>query len=174
VDSRRIIITGRPGVGKTTLVMRVLEALERGGIATGGFYTKEIRRGVQRVGFSLTVIGGPSVTLASMDTPSKVRVGKYYLQDMSGVLPELEESLSRAEVLVIDEVGPMEMAIPELKAVIDRVLRDERPSLLTVHRSLKVEGRVFEVTTENRNRLLWEILNELRKALGTARGSAVL
>lgn len=174
VSQNRIVLTGRPGVGKTTLVTKVLRALTDEGIRVGGFYTTEVRRGQQRVGFSIKVIGGPEGTLANIDRPSEKRVGKYYLQDVSGLIPPLKESLSEAEVLVVDEVGPMELAIPELKNVIDEVLRDERPSLITVHRSLRVEGRLFEVTLDNRDRLLGVVLGELKRVLETMGGSGVL
>ena len=55
--TNNILLTGRPGVGKTTVVRRVLERM--GGVA-GGFLTAEIRRQGQRLGFP-SVAGTSSV-----------------------------------------------------------------------------------------------------------------
>jgi len=40
---KNILLTGKPGCGKTTLIRRVLERLTE--IDSGGFYTQEIRKG---------------------------------------------------------------------------------------------------------------------------------
>ena len=40
---KNILLTGRPGCGKTTLIKRVVEELA---LPAGGFYTEEIRQRV--------------------------------------------------------------------------------------------------------------------------------
>jgi len=42
-----ILLTGRPGVGKTTLIKRLVDSVP---ISKDGFYTKEIRKGKERTG----------------------------------------------------------------------------------------------------------------------------
>ena len=74
--SRVILLTGRPGCGKTTLIRRVL-ANYRGD--AGGFYTQEIREGGVRKGFEIITLDGDRGILAHVDFPGKQRVGKYRL-----------------------------------------------------------------------------------------------
>lgn len=46
------------GVGKTTLVQKVCEALVSSGVGVEGFYTEEVREGGQRVGFDVVTVTG--------------------------------------------------------------------------------------------------------------------
>src|SRR3990172_4855550 len=70
-----LLLTGAPGVGKTTLVRRVTEQL--GELRPGGFYTEERRdRAGERVGFDLLGFDGSCATLARVGLPGP-RVGKY-------------------------------------------------------------------------------------------------
>ena len=48
--AENILLTGPPRVGKTTLIMRVIEKIKNRGI--GGFYTEEIREKGVRTGFN--------------------------------------------------------------------------------------------------------------------------
>ncbi|GAB2251867.1 hypothetical protein Droror1_Dr00004714 [Drosera rotundifolia] len=95
-----ILVTGTLGIGKTTLVMRVLESLRASNpnLRIQGFYTREIRRGAERVGFEVVTVGGRSGPLASIDSksPESLRwptVGRYKV-DVSSLeslaLPELQ------------------------------------------------------------------------------------
>jgi nucleoside-triphosphatase THEP1 len=51
-----LLLTGPPGVGKTTLLARVVRALD--GRIVRGFLTEEMRAGRQRVGFRLVTVDG--------------------------------------------------------------------------------------------------------------------
>jgi nucleoside-triphosphatase len=52
---KRILLTGRPGCGKTTLINRIVSDLA---LPVGGFYTQEIREVGQRVRFKLITLDG--------------------------------------------------------------------------------------------------------------------
>ena len=45
-----ILVTGRPGTGKSTLIRKVIEGL---GVPAGGFVTAELRQTGMRVGFEV-------------------------------------------------------------------------------------------------------------------------
>ncbi|MFZ8805383.1 MAG: nucleoside-triphosphatase, partial [Candidatus Calescibacterium sp.] len=46
-----LIITGRPGSGKSTLIQKIVSRLKIMGISLSGVITPEIRRGKERIGF---------------------------------------------------------------------------------------------------------------------------
>ena len=58
---RNILLTGVPGIGKTTLIRRILDKIE---VKAGGFCTEEIREKGRRVGFSINTLDGRTGTLA--------------------------------------------------------------------------------------------------------------
>jgi nucleoside-triphosphatase len=105
----KILLEGRPGVGKTTLAIAVVDALTDRGVEVGGFTTEEIRERGRRVGFAIEAIGGDREVMAHIDHSGPPRVGKYGvdLDAMERVaLPALDK---RSDVLVIDELGKMEL-----------------------------------------------------------------
>ena len=60
-----LLLTGSPGVGKTTVIRRV--AAELPGWHARGFTTEEIRVGGRRTGFGLETLDGRAETLAHVD-----------------------------------------------------------------------------------------------------------
>jgi nucleoside-triphosphatase len=117
-----ILLTGRPGVGKTTVITCLAELLKDRAIA--GFYTQEIRTGGQRQGFGVTTFSGRSGVLAHVSLSGRHRVGRYRV-DVAAfeelVLPEL---VHPCDVTLVDEIGKMECFsarfIDAMRGVLDR------------------------------------------------------
>ena len=105
----KVLLTGRPGCGKTTLINRVVNELA---LPAGGFYTEEIRKRGRRVGFKIITLDGEEAVLAHVDFNTKQRVGKYGL-DLHALESIGTEAICIAmrarQLLVIDEIGPMEI-----------------------------------------------------------------
>lgn len=61
-----VLLTGFPGVGKTTLCRKVFEVLNGKGIKVQGFYTEEVRNSQKgsRVGFDVVTLDGQRGPLA--------------------------------------------------------------------------------------------------------------
>jgi nucleoside-triphosphatase len=132
----KIVVTGQPGVGKTTLVERVLAEVP---LKAGGMITREIRKIGRRVGFAvIDVATGKEGVLAHIHLPRGPRLGRYRvnLQDLDGVgAAAIEWALEHAELVVVDEVGPMELKSPRFIAAVERALTAPKHLLLTVHRA---------------------------------------
>ena len=99
------LLTGRPGVGKTTVVREIAERL---GAKAGGFYTEEIRAQGRRTGFRLVALDGPTGILAGVNVSSRYRVGRYRVcvEDLESVGVE---SLWRAQAQ--PEVAPARLSL---------------------------------------------------------------
>jgi len=102
-----LLLTGRPGIGKTTVVRAVGESFRS--VRPAGFYTEEIREGRVRRGFRLVTFDGETALMADVDFPPP-RVGKYgvdvaTIDRFAAMLPE---STRQSPLCLIDEIGKME------------------------------------------------------------------
>ncbi|XP_021733966.1 cancer-related nucleoside-triphosphatase homolog isoform X1 [Chenopodium quinoa] len=136
-----ILVSGAPGVGKTTLIIRVLENLRalNPNLKVQGFYTREIRQGNERVGFEVVTVNGQRGTLASINNPSpeSVRwptVGRYRVDIASFdniALPVLQIK-EDTDLFVIDEVGKMELYSSSFFPAVLNLLNSNIPLLATI------------------------------------------
>jgi nucleoside-triphosphatase len=177
-----LLLTGRPGVGKTTVIHSVVARL---GARAGGFYTEEIRERGQRSGFRLVALDGPTGLLASVHTRSPYRVGKYRvcLDDLERVgVAALRRAVEQVDlsVVVVDEIGKMELTSPAFREAVLAALESPRPVLATVMArpepwvdAVKARAgvRVVEVTLDNRQAMPGRILDWLHGAQGCISGS---
>ncbi len=167
-----LLLTGRPGVGKTTLVRRVLEELND--VTAAGFYTAEIRSGGQRLGFRAVTLDGRETVLAHVEIPGKPRVSRYGV-DVAAferlALPGLVPG-SPASLIVIDEIGKMECFSRAFREAVVRALDADTPVLATIAlrgdrfiEGLKARGDVelVEITPANRDRLVEELVASLKE-----------
>jgi len=107
---KNLLVTGRPGIGKTSVVEAAARELPH---VAGGFTTSEIREHGVRKGFRVTTLDGESAVLAHIDLTGRVRVGKYGVDVPAFerlALAALQDALIHRSVVVIDEVGKMELA----------------------------------------------------------------
>jgi len=177
----RLGLTGQPRIGKSTLMKKVIERLKVRGVVMGGMLTVDIHEGGQRVGFSLEDIRtGEQGILAHVDLiRAGPTVGKYTvnLTDLDRIgTRAITEALARPEtqVLLIDEIGPMELKSRQFVAAIERALASDKHLILTIHQRsahelvqrIKRTFAITEVTVANRDDLpavimeaLWEISN---------------
>ena len=133
MSAPRILLEARPGTGKTTVARRLVRALEERGVEVSGFTTEEIREARRRVGFRVEAVSGESATLAHVDLSGPPRVGKYGvdLQAFERIaLPAVENP---AGVVVIDELGKMELASEWFTRAVSHLFDGDRPIVATVH-----------------------------------------
>jgi nucleoside-triphosphatase THEP1 len=105
--NRNILLTGPPRCGKSTLIERIVARVQK---PMTGFFTREMRQGGKRVGFSITTLDGKEGVLAHQETKSRFRVGKYgvNLEHIDQIAVPSMLPTKADEIVVIDEIGKME------------------------------------------------------------------
>lgn len=132
--AKNILITGRPRVGKTTLIRRLTDLLDE---RAGGFYTEEVAgEGVRgRRGFKIITLDGREGTLADVSIRSRFSVGKYgvNMDDLDNVgVDALQKAIDERQWVVVDEIGKMEEFSEHFRETIVRALDSERRVLATI------------------------------------------
>lgn len=168
--ARILLLTGRPGSGKTTVVRRVASAL--GEREVGGFYTEEIREAGVRRGFRLSTFGGVEAPMAHVEFRGP-RVGRYGV-DVATIerlaVPALAIS-DRLRVYLVDEIGRMECLAPGFAAAMHRLLESSKLVVATValrgggliaEAKARADAQIWEVTRESREAMPGRVLGWLR------------
>ncbi len=169
-----ILLSGRPGCGKTTLIRNIVRDL---GVPAGGFYTEEVQAHGRRQGFDLISLDGRRATLASASSHSRLRVSRYGVElealDSLGA-PAIYAAVAGARLIVVDEIGKMELFSEPFRQAVLAALDSGKPVLgaimLGPHPFADaVKGRpdvqVLIVTQENRDRLAHVVRERLRRLL---------
>lgn len=160
------LISGRPGSGKTTAVRKIVAQLQ---LAAGGFYTQELREAGRRQGFELVTLDGQRGIMAHVDLKGMPRIGKYGVDleviDAIGV-PAVQRGI-QAQLLVIDEIGPMEILSRAFREAVREALeRDvlvvgtivQRSTPFTDDIKTRRDVALFELTPQNRETVVQTIL----------------
>ena len=167
----KILLTGRPGVGKTTVVRKLVAS---GIPLAGGFLTDEIREGRQRVGFRVRdLYSGKEGILAHVRQHGPPSVGKYGVDvecfERIGVAA-LRQAMDRQGCVVTDEVGKMELCSTAFQEAVAAIVDSDHPLLATIamcrHPFLdalraRKDVTITEVTRSNRDVLPGQLIGLL-------------
>jgi nucleoside-triphosphatase len=177
-----VLVTGLPGIGKTTFIINLANELKH--LSTAGFYTTEIREAGVRKGFDLVSLDGRKAILSHVHIKSDYRVGRYGVdvQGFEAFLDSLDLAHSDADVLLIDEIGKMECHSKIFREMIASLLDSDKPLVATI--ALKGEAlisqikerpdvQVIEITAANRKYLALEIANSVRSLMGKESGKKI-
>jgi len=162
----RAAITGRPGVGKTTLIEKVIESIA---LSVGGIIGRELLVCGHRVGFSLIDVStGHEAVLAHIHQRIGPKIGKYTvnletLQNLA--IPAIQSAIQSKELVIIDEFAPMELVSPDFIPVVESALASEKSLIIATHATLdhplvhqiRQELKLFRVKLSNRDRLVAEV-----------------
>ena len=167
----RLLVTGIPGAGKTSVTGLVVDRIRLAGVIVDGFVTREMRVTGRRVGFEVEALSGSQAIIAHVAWSTSVRVGRYGVgvgafEDVA--LPAVRRALEAGGVVVLDELGLMELASERFVELVGEVFEATVPVLATVHQrahpvtdaiKARPDVELVRVTAENRDELP-EVLSE--------------
>jgi nucleoside-triphosphatase len=173
--TRILILTGAPGVGKTTILTKTVNALKTKGARVGGMVTREVREDNVRVGFEILDLNSDKHGwLAHVKGQGDPQVGKYHvnINDLNNVgVAAITYALEKCDVIAIDEIGPMELFSQKFKQVVSQALEGKKIMLMVVHGKAqdpivtqvkrRVDAEIFNVTFSNRENLTEQLTRKV-------------
>lgn len=174
-----ILITGPPGIGKTSILRRTVTELKNRKYDVGGMVCREVREAGVRVGFEIIDLAtGARGWLAHVNQPTGPKIGKYRVNmtdlEVIGVGAVLD-AIQKADILAVDEIGPMELSSTAFNNALIKAVESSKPMLGTIHYGLsnplvnsiktRDETEILKVTYENREDLHLMIANRITEHL---------
>jgi len=167
MEKRLLFLTGAPGIGKTTILLKVADDLKSKGYRVGGVLTREIRSCGNRVGFQIIDLkSSRQGWLAHVNLKAGPKVGRYHvnLEDLNSIgATAILNAIKHSDIILIDEVGPMELFSERFKDALRKAVESRKIVIGTIHwkmRSKIIEeirrredAKIYVVTRENRNKL---------------------
>lgn len=173
-----ILLTGPPGVGKTTIFEQIKESLTIKGYSIGGIYCPEIKEKGKRTGFSIfDLASGNRGVLAIIHIHESIqglKVGKYNvnLNDIEKIgIPAINNAVEESDYIFIDEIAPMELKSNDFPKAVWNAMNSQKTVIAVIHQRsrhpfiLKVKNRedvmIFNLTLQNRDSITKKILESL-------------
>jgi len=169
-----ILITGQPGVGKTTLIRKLSIIFKE--FNPAGFFTSEIVENGERVGFAIENLNGDSRVLAHINLKSKYSMGKYKI-DIKGFEDFLQNILLKEKktgLYIMDGIGKLECESKKFSKLIVDLLDADKPLIATIpekgsglisETKKRDDVRIVELTQNNHELKLKELTMVIRDLL---------
>jgi nucleoside-triphosphatase len=174
LNERIILLTGPPGIGKTTVLSKAALALNAQGCHVGGMISREIRQDHERLGFEIIDLATTEHGwLAHINQREGPQIGKYKvnLENLHKIGAQaIETAIESCEIVIIDEIGPMELFSENFRQAVKKALNSKKLVIAAIHwrtqDSLIHEARNRKdsettiITSENRQILIDQIVEK--------------
>lgn len=133
----KILITGPPRCGKSTLISKLIEHYLQKNFKIYGFLTPEVKKKNKREGFDVEdIYSKKRFPLARVDYyNTKFKLGRYsvFVEEFENYLDDIlniEEHIGN--LIVIDEIGKMELFSKKFQDLIKSLFQSETPIIATI------------------------------------------
>lgn len=173
----KILITGPPRCGKSTLISKLIEHLSKN-FKIYGFLTPEIRKENKREGFYVEdIYSKKRFPLARVgDFNTKYKLGKYsvFVHDFENYINEFLDTIKDIPDLIIciDEIGKMELFSKKFQELVKKLFQSDDIIIATIGKKIKhpikdyilnlSNSVLFNLTLENQEEIFKEITSIIK------------
>jgi len=133
-----VVISGAPGIGKTTTVINAARTLKDRRLNVGGIVSRELRINNTRVGFEFIDLITNNTSVLASTTGRGPKVGKYFvsLEGCRFAAERLTDTNKSCDVIICDEIGPMELKSMDFINSLKNLLDVDKKIIVVVHQKL--------------------------------------
>lgn len=145
----------------------VAKVVKDSDLNVGGVLARERRYKDRRTGFELLDLSTGALGVLADETGSGPQLGKYRVhpEDLDGIGARAVEAALKCDLIVVDEIGPMELSSRKFVSAVEMAIASSKPMLVVLHewsnhrlaKKIRSTFKVITVTLENRNALADEI-----------------
>ncbi|MHA2006333.1 MAG: nucleoside-triphosphatase [Promethearchaeota archaeon] len=170
----KILITGSPRCGKSTLISKLIEKFSIIKTPIRGFLSPEVKKGNKRIGFDIEDIStNKRQKLARTGNyNTKYKLGKYsvFIEDFENYVLKLENIEFQEDFLIIiDEIGKMELFSSKFQDFIKDLFSSDLSIIATIGLTVKhpiknfilksSNVKLFHLTRQNSQRVYNDIIS---------------
>ena len=166
--SQNFFITGMPKAGKTTLLHRIVDELKKEGLKVGGVLSPEEKHHGTRTGFwVMDIESGKISSLADVNTDGP-KVSKYHVdvKSFESIALPIMDRFEEYDVVVIDEIGRMELKSLKFSDMLDKLLESDTPLIASLQENFvekyHTTGEVLFLSDNNREAVYTDLLNKIK------------
>lgn len=166
---KTILLTGKPRCGKSFIVNEIVQTLQKKDLKVGGILTPDIREENERTGFEIIdILSGQKDLLASKHLKSGPKHGPYRVnvEGIDRITSTFLENELDCDLIVIDELGVLELKSARFKKMLDQIFASDKPKLIVLNRHLVKHynsyGEVIEMNREMQEEIKKELLERIQ------------
>jgi nucleoside-triphosphatase len=160
-------VTGSPKSGKTTLLHRVVERLKKKKLNVVGIISPEQKSHGTRTGFYVMDVKTRAVGRLAAPGITGPKVSKYGvdIRSFENIALNALKDAEKADIVVIDEIGPMEMKSMKFADRLEELLDHHVHLIATLHNAyanqFAIYGRILWLDETNRESITVRLLRKL-------------
>ena len=169
----KILITGPPRCGKSTLISKLIVYYHQKNYKIFGFLTPEVRQKAIRIGFDIEdIYSREKARLARVGNyKTRFKLGKYhiFIEEFNQIISKLESIEGKnVDIICLDEIGKMELFSKNFQELIKKLFLSNMPILATIGQTLshpikdyllKIPKIVlFNLTRQNQQEIFQKII----------------
>jgi nucleoside-triphosphatase len=159
-------LTGMPKAGKTTVLWELVKELKDNGLKVGGFLSPDEKHHGTRTAFHVVDVQSRKKALLADVNGDGPKVSKYHvnIKSFEEVAIPAMRKCSQCDVMVIDEIGMMEMKSGKFLKELDNILDSDVPLIASLGQDYVKKfsplGEVLNVTPSSREKIHKRLLEE--------------
>ena len=139
---KKILITGPPRCGKSTLIVKLIEYFSDYNYTIHGFLTPEVQKDGNRIGFDIENINtrerGKLARIGNYNT--RYKLGRYYIfiEEFENFISKLEDVVFQdRDLIIIDEIGKMELFSRKFQNLINELFHSDIKIIATIGQKIQ-------------------------------------